>query len=143
MRYLFLLFICLYLTPTATWGQSGRTSSVLETEALRFEAMTRKDTAFLKNLLHEDLVYIHSNGLTETKKEHLRAISTGSIVYKSLDRAPGTRIRRYGKWAITNGAVHVSGMLNGNSFDLQLRYTAIYRKKKGKWWLLNWQSTRV
>lgn len=143
MRYLSLLFICLNLTPTAVWGQSKMMSSVLETESLRFGAMTRKDTAFLKNLLSDDLVYIHSNGLTETKQEHLHAIASGAIVYRSMDRKAGTRMRRYGKWAITNGAMHVTGLLNGNPFELQLRYTAIYRKKKGMWRLLNWQSTRV
>jgi ketosteroid isomerase-like protein len=143
MRYLFLLFICLNLTPTATLGQSAAAMAVLDTEAQRFAAMTGRDTFFLQNYLANDLVYIHSNGLTETKTAHILAISSGSIIYRSMSRAPGTQIRDYGKWAITNGTVQVTGILNGNPFEVQLRYTAVYRKKRGKWLLTNWQSTRI
>lgn len=143
MRYLFFLFICLNFTPTITFGQSAAENAVLEMEAQRFAAMTRKDTVLLKNLLAEDLVYMHSNGLIETKPAHLLSIGSGKITYISMDRAPGTRVRQYGKWSITNGTVHVNGLLNGATFDIQLLYTAVYQKIKRKWQLVNWQSTRI
>lgn len=104
--------------------------------------MTQKDTARLKKFLADDLVYLHSNGLTETKHGHLESIGSGNITYKSMDRAPQTRVRVYGKWAITNGSVRVVGILKGNPFDVQLTYSAVYRKKKGRWQLVNWQSSR-
>jgi len=143
MRYLFLLFICLNLTPTVTLSQTLAKKSVLDTEAQRFAAMTTRDTVFLKNYLADDLVYIHSNGLTETKKAHINAISSGSIIYRTMDRAFETQVRHYGKWAIANGTVQVTGIVNNNPFEVQLRYTAVYRKKRGKWLLINWQSTRM
>ncbi len=143
MRYLFLLFICLNLTPTVTLGQTLAKKSVLDTEEQRFAAMTRRDTVFLKNYLADDLVYIHSNSLTETKTAHILAISSGSIIYRTMDRAFETQVRHYGKWAITNGMVDVTGILNDNPFEVRLCYSAIYRKKKGKWLLTNWQSTRI
>lgn len=143
MRNLFLLFICLNFTSTITFGQSAARDAVLELEAQRFAAMTRKDTVLLKNLLAEDLVYMHSNGLIETKPAHLMSIGSGKITYISMERVPGTRVRQYGKWCITNGAVYVKGLLNGVAFDIQLLYTAVYQKRKRKWQLVNWQSTRI
>lgn len=143
MRYLFSLIICLILTATIVCGQSGATLDVLDAEAQRFEAMIRKDTARLKDFLKDDLVYIHSNALTETKTDHLNAIGSGKIVYKTMERTAGTQVRRQGKWAITNGIIHVTGILNNNPFDVQMRYTAVYRKQQGKWRLASWQSTRI
>lgn len=143
MRYLFLLFICLNLKLSGVWGQSAVERAVLDSEARRFETMMLKDTARLKDFLTDNLVYIHSNALVENKADHLNAIGSGKIVYQTMERAAGTRVRHQGKWAITNGNVHVTGTLNGNPFDLQLRYTAVYRKQRGKWRLANWQSTRI
>ena len=143
MRLLSFLFIYLIQTSTGVFAQSAMEREVLDFEALRFSAMTRKDTAFLKNLLADDLLYVHSNGLTETKTEHLNVIGSGSIAYTSMEREPEIGVRLYKKWAITNGAIHVKGLLKGNSFDIRLKYSAVYRKKKKVWQLVNWQSTRI
>ncbi|MCW5923776.1 MAG: nuclear transport factor 2 family protein [Saprospiraceae bacterium] len=115
---------------------------ILDTELRRFEAMTRKDTALLRPMLADELIYMHSNALTERKSEHLEAIASGRIVYEKMTREQA-RVRRYGKTAIVNGVAQVRGMLNQNSFELRLGYTAVYRKKRGAWRLVNWQSTRI
>lgn len=143
MRYLFLLFICLNFTSTITFGQSSAEIAVLEAEAKRFAAMTQKDTVLLKNLLDDELVYMHSNGLIENKSMHLASIGAGKIIYASMERAPGTQVRKYRKWAITNGSVQVKGVLKDTVFELKLLYTAVYRKKKRNWQLVSWQSTKI
>ncbi len=141
------LFFSLFLlfSPKLATAQSGQITGdreVAADEQSRFEYMTRADTAGLSPYLSADLVYIHSNGLVETKTEHLQAISNGKLVYKLMERE-NVKIRRYGKIAISNGVLHVAGILNQNPFDIRLLYTAVYQKRKGKWQLLNWQSTRI
>lgn len=143
MRLLFFLFIYLIQTSTSVFGQSPAEKEVLDAETLRFSAMTHKDTAFLRNLLADDLLYVHSNGLTETRTAHLNSIGSGSITYTTMEREPQFQVRLYKKWAITNGTIHVTGLLKGNSFDIRLKYSAVYRKKKKVWQLVNWQSTRI
>ena len=143
MRLLFFLFICLTGTSTNLFGQSGTAAKVLDTEVQRFAAMTRKDTTVLKNYLADDLLYTHSNALTETKAMHLAAIGSGATIYKTITRDPDPVVRVYGKVALTNGSVQVAGVLKGNPFELHLKYSAVYRKQKGKWLLVNWQSTRM
>ena len=136
MKYqLTFLLLCFFLFSNAQ-------TEVLDTEALRFLAMTSRDTVALRPLLSDDLVYIHSNGLQESKEAHLTSIRTGSIVYQKMTRKD-VRVRKYKKMAITNGDVQVQGTLNNTPFEIHLLYTAVYRKHKKTWQLVNWQSTRL
>lgn len=146
MKLFFPFAFCLFLLNSAAFAQTAGPSpaerTVLETEARRFEFMTKSDTIALAPMLADDLVYMHSNGLTESKIQHLNAISTGRLHYNTMHREEA-HVRLYGKIAITNGLLHAMGVLNGNPFDLHLRYTAVYQKQKHGWRLLNWQSTRI
>lgn len=137
----FLVFAFFFAAPTG-FPQSAAERAVLAAEAARFVAMTKGDTVLLRPMLASDLVYIHSNGLTESRTEHLQAIAAGRLTYKTMQRET-VQIRHYGKTALTNGIVHAAGILNSNPFDIRLRYTAVYRRQHGFWRLVNWQSTRI
>ncbi len=132
----------LLLLPLCGLAQSKTDRLILSTEQQRFACMVGRDTAALRPLLADDLVYIHSNALQENKAAHLSAIATGRLVYENMQRETA-RVRRYGKTALTSGIVRVKGILNGTPFDIRLFYTGIYRRKNGHWQLVNWQSTRL
>jgi hypothetical protein len=138
------LFLCnlLLFTLCTLNAQSKKAQEVLGFEARRFEAMTRADTAALKPMLAEELIYIHSNALKESKLEHLSAIATRKLVYQKMDRE-AANVRFYGKTALVNGTVKVAGLLNGNAFEVRLLYVAVYRKKRGAWQMVHWQSTKM
>jgi hypothetical protein len=136
------IFFPLLFLPLFAFAQSKTEQQILDTELRRFEAMVGKDTVLLRDLLADDLVYIHSNTLTENKQEHISAISTGRLVYEKMTREQA-RVRRYGKMALINGIVQVNVILNQKRLEMRLAYTAVYRKKGGAWRLVNWQSTRV
>ena len=133
---IFLLFIL-----SALNAQSSKSLKVLAAEARRFDAMIRADTAALRPMLAEELVYIHSNAMKENKLEHLAAIGSRKLVYQKMERQEAN-LRIYGKTALVNGVVKVQGILNGNAFEARLLYLAVYRKKRGSWVLINWQSTK-
>ena len=135
-------FFFLFVLPLSIFAQSKCEQKILDTELRRFEAMTRKDTVSLRDLLADDLVYIHSNTLTENKKQHITNISNGHLIYEKMTREQA-RVRRYGKTALSNGIVQVQGILKEKTFEMRLAYTAVYRKKGGTWLLVNWQSTKV
>ena len=132
----------LLLLPFYGLAQSKSDRLILATEQQRFASMVSRDTVALRPLLAEDMLYTHSNALQETKAAHLSAIATGRLVYASMLRETA-QVRRYGKMALTNGIVRVTGVVNGTSFDVRLLYTAVYRRVRGQWQLVNWQSTRV
>jgi ketosteroid isomerase-like protein len=135
----FFLFLAL---PLFALAQSKTEQKILDSELRRFEAMTRKDTLALRDLLADDLVYLHSNTLTESKKEHISNIGTGYLIYEKMTREQA-KVRRYGKVALINGVVQVKGILKEKTFEMRLAYTAVYMKKGRTWRLVNWQSTRV
>lgn len=115
---------------------------VFEPELQRFELMCKSDTLLLSGLLSDELLYIHSNTLSETKKTHLLNIGSKKLHYKKI-KVEEADFKKYGKLVLTNGIIRVLGTLNNTAFDVRLMYTAIYKKKKGKWQLLRWQSTKI
>lgn len=138
-----LILLCLLALSCATLdAQSTAADQLLKTEQLRFDAMIRKDTAVISPLLGDELIYIHSNALKESKKEHLATISSGKIVYQEMKRESAT-VRIYRKTGISSGTVKVKGLINNNPFDIGMLYTAVYQRRKGVWVLINWQTTRL
>lgn len=135
---LFLLLLML-LSSVELSAQGKRVQSLLDAERARFEAMTRRDTTALRQMLAEELTYVHSNGLRESKAEHLSNIAKGRIVYQEMVPIE-TQVRRYGKVGLITGVVRVGGLYEDRRFELRLRYTSAYVRKGGKWRLVAWQS---
>ncbi|MBN8683810.1 MAG: nuclear transport factor 2 family protein [Chitinophagales bacterium] len=136
--YLLLIACCLFCcaaTPVSAQNP------VLDSELKRFEAMIARDTNRLRNFLTSDMIYVHSNGLEESRAQHLRNIAAGKIIYEAMNRESFKYVR-YGRTAIVNGQIQVKGKLNQSPFEVKLLYTAVYRKRKGEWRLLRWQSTK-
>jgi len=134
--------LLLLLIPVSVFPQSKAQRLLAALENQRFEAMTKKDAGFLQNVLADDLTYTHSNGLVETKAEHLGNIQSGAITYKSM-QPENINVKVYGKSAVITGVVNVDGVYEGKAFALRLRYTDVYIKKKGTWKLAAWHSVRA
>ncbi len=141
MRFL-LLISALFIFRFSAFSQTKRQRSLEKLEHQRFEAMTKKDSGFLQNILSDELTYTHSNGLFETKEEHLENIRDGKLIYKSM-QPEGMKIKVHGRAAVITGFVQVAGLLNGKEFDVRLNYTDVYFRKRGKWKLTAWQSVKV
>ncbi len=119
-------------------------SALLAAEDARFAAQIARDTRQLDKMLHDSLVYIHSNALVERRADFLESIRSGRIVYQLMQAEPDRQLRKIGRrQAIVNGIVRVEGLYSQRSFDVRLRYTAVYTQKKGVWQLNSWQSTRI
>lgn len=138
----FAMLSLLFLFATASFSQSKTEKAIQNLERQRFEAMTTKDIAFLKNVLADDLSYTHSNGLTEDKTAHLENIRTGKLQYRSI-QPEEMKLRIHRRSAIGTGIVNVTGVLNEKEFTIKLRYTDVYVKEKGKWRLVAWQSLKL
>ena len=141
MKYL----LCIYLIVFLQFAAVGQPESLLRSEQIRFTAQVERDTQILDRLLDDDLLYIHSNGLQETKRDFIESVASGSIVYSSMSPVAGAhRITRLGrKHYLIQNVVDVAGQYRGKAFDIQLWYTSVYRKRRGVWQLLTWQSLKV
>ncbi len=141
MRILPLMPIMLLITPVL-FAQSKKERVLLSLERARFEAMTQKDVAFLKRVLDVSLTYTHSNGLVESKDEHIARIASGQIVYRAI-QPQHMDVRLYGKTAVLTGVINVQGRYQERDFDLKLRYIDVYVRRPMDWKLVAWQSVRV
>lgn len=119
---------------------SAQDEAIFASEKARFDAQIEKDVNALDQLLADELIYIHSNTLLETKTDFIQSVQSGKIVYQAMD-VQHHKIRRYKKIAVVTGLVQVSGLYKGTSFIVDLHYTSIYKKKKKQWLLVSWQST--
>ncbi len=143
-QFFFLLLLVLsggMLSAQSNTKQTSKIIQILVTEEARFKAMIDRDSVALLQYLSPDLVYIHSNTLVESRQEHIHAITSGKIIYQIMDRSQNN-VRFYGKIAINTGNIRVKGIISGNPFDVNMLYTAVYQKKKKRWLLLSWQTTR-
>lgn len=139
---LILLASLLFIFQLSVFSQTKKQRLLENIELRRFEAMTKKDIGFLQNVLSDDLTYTHSNGLFETKTVHLDNIRSGNLIYKTM-QPESMKIQVYGKTAVITGFVNVTGLLKDKEFNLRLRYTDVYVRKKGKWKLVAWQSLKI
>jgi hypothetical protein len=108
----------------------------------RFKAQVAGDTAALRNLLGDELVYTHSNGLTETKTHFLETIATRKIGYDSL--VPVTLTHRvYGEAAVGHGKVRAQVQIGGQTIKMGLLFATVHVKRGNRWQLVAWQSTKT
>ncbi|MEM8890582.1 MAG: nuclear transport factor 2 family protein [Bacteroidota bacterium] len=131
------LLICLL----AFGGISAQNLSELEDS--RFRAQMEQDTLLLAEMLDEEVMFIHSNAYVEDKQAFLENVASGRIRYEHMLAEVGRKILYRKNTAISRGVLQVAGKYQGGTFDIRLRYTAVYIKKKKAWLLLNWQSTKI
>jgi len=125
------------------YGQTRVYSSLQRAERARFDAMISADTTTLREVLHPDLLFIHSNGLEESADGMVASVASGAIVYQSFEPQQSPGVQVLGKTALVDGLVRVKGLYRGTEFTVDLRYTSVYRKVRGQWLLIRWQSTKV
>lgn len=136
-----LLLAVFCLSAVCGYAQN-KITAIQNAETARFKAMMNKDTVALKRLIAGQLVYIHSNGLTESKSDFIHSVGSGKIVYAKMT-PESNQVIRWGRTAAVNGVVQVEGMVLANPFNIKLRYLSVYHREHGIWKLVRWQSTKV
>jgi hypothetical protein len=135
---IFVLLLPVFLSCSAPAVLKAK---VLETEKQRFTALVTKDYNTLDKTISNDLVYIHSNGSTDTKTSFIESIKDGSRSYDDI-KIEKADVRIYhGKTGIINGeCTYFRKTKEGGDNNLLLRYTSVYIKQKKHWQQVSWQS---
>ena len=133
--------------PVFAWAQAAAAGKaeqqVLQAEKDRFAAMTKVDEAALNKLLADDLTYVHTSALLQTKKEFIDSLKSGAIKYVSMTpNEADWKVRILGNVAIVNGAATVHVVDHGTDLNFRLRYTTVHANRSGSWQLLSWEATR-
>lgn len=128
------LLVIAILVSGSVFAQSKAEQDVLNLSKRKFVWLIEKQCDSLDLLLDERLMYIHSNGWSQSKKEVFDDMQSGKLIYKQID-VEATQVRLYGNTAIVTGTGRFQGSREDKEFDLPLSYTEVY-VKQGKRWLL-------
>jgi ketosteroid isomerase-like protein len=112
-------------------------------ELALYRAMIAQDFAALRELLADDLVYIHSTAVSESKDEYLAGVAAGLYDYGSIETRHA-RSWTHGDAVIRTGLVNmVVGERGKPKDDTNLLFTLVWRREVGRWRLVLRQATRV
>lgn len=111
-------------------------------EDARYAAQTTEDFAAMDRLFGDDLVYIHSSTLVDTKASYIELMRSGEVHYRVMKRDDVT-VRTYGCIAILAGHANYEVTIKGKDVAVEIRFHSIWAKRNGKLQFVSWQATRV
>jgi len=117
-------------------------ASVLAFERQRFEATRTRDVVKLRQMLADDLTWVHSSGKKQNKTEYIHDLETSKTTYKSILVEKSTA-RLFGRVAVTNGIARYDAVSEGKPMKVRAYHTAVYRFQNNQWQVVAWQATKV
>ncbi len=116
--------------------------AIEEADARRCKAALDKDAATLRELLGDDLLYVHSSATAEDKATYIERACTGYYDYQGI-----TQIRRsfrsYGDVVLVDGDVRIQVVVKSGAKDFVSRYLQAWTRRDGRWQMVSWQSTPI
>jgi len=124
-------------------GYGQTRDDLLKAEKMRFKAMEEKDSLSLKNVLADELVYIHSNGLKDGKQSFISSIASGQLQYQMIE-IELLDAHSEGNFGWISGRIRLRVKVGtADPVNLHISYLDIYRFQKNQWRMVAWQSARL
>lgn len=137
----YILLIVTFFLSLSLFAQSSE-QTVLDLSKKKFGWMIRLSYDSLESALDDRLLFVHSNGWTETKEEFIQDIKSGKLRYVNIEVTEATA-RMYANTAIVIGKGKFKVMLEGNELIINLYYTEVYVWKNDKWLLASRHANRL
>ena len=115
---------------------------VLEADAGRVKALIDNDLAALEQLLGDDLTYVHSNGMLDTKESYIGSLRAGNSRYLTMDMSE-VAVRSLGDTALINAKFNARVQVRDREVNPQARVLIVYAKRDGRWQMIAWESTSI
>jgi hypothetical protein len=112
---------------------------ILGLEDKRFGAMIARDFAALDKLVHDQLLYTHSSGVTDGKASWLESMKSGKVKYKSVNCSE-RKVRFFGDVALMNGRAAIEVEIGGQPKSLRLLFLNAWTRTPKGWQFVAWQS---
>jgi ketosteroid isomerase-like protein len=118
-------------------------SEIAAAEQALYRAMIEQDFAALDAILADDVVYIHSTAVAETKDGYLAGVRNGLYDYGSIE-SDGSTVRVCGEVAVQTGTVQmVVGERNQRKAPIGLLFTLVWKREAVGWRLWQRQATCI
>ena len=122
-------------------GRQATAAGLVAADSARFRAMVDRDMPALERGLADELVYVHSMSLRQTKAEHLLDVKAGRAIYLKID-VREQEPYLYGSTGVIHGvATFMTGGERKSTFTL--RYTDVYVRRDGRWQMVAFSCSRM
>jgi hypothetical protein len=119
------------------------TQIIADCEAELYRAMLAFDYPALDGVLSDEVSYIHSTGVVETKAEYFAGMRDGLYEYGAI-RILSARTQMFDGVAMTSGVMEMLvGAKGSEKSTIRLQHVLIWRLEAGTWRLLLRQATRI
>jgi ketosteroid isomerase-like protein len=125
---------------TAVPADNTLIDAVKHRESERQMAMIRADVPALEDIFAEDVTYIHSNGLAQTRSGLIAMLTKRELRYLNFD-VEEADYREYGGTVVCTGMQSISLTSSGKPFTSNSRYTIVYATIAGRPRVVAYQST--
>lgn len=117
-------------------------AAVEELEHERQHAMVSVDEAQLSRIFADDMTYIHSTGLAQSRDDLMGMLARGDIQYVAF-RVESVSYRAYGSTVVGTGVQAIDLTSSGKPFVSRSRFTVVYAPVRGVHRLVSYQSTTM
>lgn len=127
----------------AAYSQSRTENVILERSREKFKYMNPRDIDQISSFLDDRMVYIHSNGNTETKSQLIQNVKEGKWKINTVElRDLNVRVYK-NNFAILvgKGLFHVE--VNGTPIDTDLYFTETWTHVKNGWLLASRHASKI
>jgi hypothetical protein len=105
-------------------------------------AQVRGDKAALEDLLADDYVLINSRGERQTKAQLIADYTKPGFKLEPFVVENPVELA-WSDGAVMGGVARLHGMDDGQAFDVRLRFSDIWAKRRGKWRVIYTQASRA
>ncbi len=131
------------ITVLFSFGQSKEAGQrVQDLAKKKFQWMIDRRIDSLAAVLDDQLKYIHSNGLTQSKSDVLEDLKSGKVTYQDIE-VREIEVRVYEGAAIVTGKGKFSGVNNATPFEVNLLFTEVYVWKNKRWRLASRHASKL
>jgi len=112
---------------------------ILSLEDKRFAAMIARDFAALEKMTHDELLYTHSSGVTDSKASWLESMKSGKVKYKGASCSE-RQVKFFGEVALIRGRAAIEVDIGGQPKSLRLLFLNAWTRTPQGWKFAAWQS---
>lgn len=136
------LMLALPATSLAEGCEPITAEQALAAEEARYVAQVGEDFNALEQLLADDLVYIHSSTVIDSKRSYIDSLRSRAVSYLKMQRSDVT-VRTFGCVAMITGLGNFDVRLNGRELSVEVRFHSLWAHRDGRVQFVSWQATRT
>ncbi len=124
-------------------GGAITAEQALRAEEVRYAAQMSNDFAAMERFFGEDLVYVHSSTVVDTKESFIESMRSGTVRYRNMQVRGEPRVRAYGGVAIITGRALFEVTVRGEDRALDILFHSVWARREAGLQFVSWQATRL